>query len=163
MDIKQEDITALHDLNLDEKRLMKDMSEIAEIRPVSVILPMLYSEVKSEALVNISRELSKCTYLKEIIIALAAKDEKEFNHVKRFFSQLEIPKLVMWCNGSKIENLLTSLMRLNYKFSQFEALERTLLPAPGLGIIILTTNQGIMTMQEAEEKKIGRMTLCYIY
>ena len=42
-------------------------------------------------------------------------------------------------------------------------LERKLLPAPGLGIIILTTNQGVMTMKEAEEKKIGGHALCYIY
>ncbi len=42
-------------------------------------------------------------------------------------------------------------------------LERKLLPAPGLGIIIFTTNQGIMTMREAEEKGIGGNTLCYIY
>jgi len=54
-------------------------------------------------------------------------------------------------------------MRLNYKLNQFEALSRRLMPAPGLGLIILTTNQGIMTMEEAEEKKIGGMTLCYIY
>ena len=56
-----------------------------------------------------------------------------------------------------------ALMRLNYKINQYEALERKLLPAPGFGIIILTTNQGIMTMKEAEEKKIGGMTLCYVY
>jgi small subunit ribosomal protein S8 len=60
-------------------------------------------------------------------------------------------------------NECAGLMRLNYKISQFEMLERKLLPAPGLGLIILTTNQGIMTMREAEEKKIGGHTLCYIY
>ena len=60
-------------------------------------------------------------------------------------------------------NECKALMRLNYKISQFEALERRLLPAPGLGIIILTTNQGIMTMKEAEEKNIGGMAMCYIY
>jgi len=60
-------------------------------------------------------------------------------------------------------NECKALMRLNYKINQFEALERRLLPAPGLGIIILTTNQGIMTMKEAEEKKIGGMAMCYIY
>ena len=64
--------------------------------------------------------------------------------------------------GGKI-NECKSLMRLNYKIGDFERLERTLLPAPGLGLIILTTNQGIMTMKEAEEKKIGGMTLCYVY
>ncbi len=60
-------------------------------------------------------------------------------------------------------NECSSLMRLNYKVNQFEALSRRLLPAPGLGIIVLTTNQGIMTIEEADEKKIGGMTLCYIY
>ncbi len=56
-----------------------------------------------------------------------------------------------------------ALMRLNYKVNQFNALEKRLLPAPGIGLIILTTNQGLMTMKEAEEKLIGGMALCYIY
>ena len=60
-------------------------------------------------------------------------------------------------------NHCSGLMRLNYNLSQFESLERKLLPAPGLGIIVFTTNQGIMTMKEAEEKRIGGNTLCYIY
>ncbi len=60
-------------------------------------------------------------------------------------------------------NECAGLMRLNYKINQFELLERKLLPAPGLGLIVLTTNEGIMTMKEAEEKHIGGHTLCYIY
>jgi small subunit ribosomal protein S8 len=60
-------------------------------------------------------------------------------------------------------NECAGLMRLNYNINQFELLERRLLPAPGLGLIILTTNEGIMTMKEAEEKHIGGHTLCYIY
>ncbi|MHA2181262.1 MAG: 30S ribosomal protein S8 [Promethearchaeota archaeon] len=60
-------------------------------------------------------------------------------------------------------NECAGLIRLNYKVNQFEMLERRLLPAPGLGLIILTTNEGIMTMKEAEEKRIGGHTLCYIY
>lgn len=60
-------------------------------------------------------------------------------------------------------NECAGLMRLNYKVNQFEMLERRLLPAPGLGLIVLTTNEGIMTMKEAEEKHIGGRTLCYIF
>jgi len=60
-------------------------------------------------------------------------------------------------------NECAGLIRLNYKINQFDFLERRLLPAPGLGLIIFTTNEGIMTMKEAEEKKIGGHTLCYIY
>ncbi|MBY9006871.1 MAG: 30S ribosomal protein S8 [Candidatus Lokiarchaeota archaeon] len=60
-------------------------------------------------------------------------------------------------------NECKALLRLNLKIDQFEALERRLLPAPGLGTIIFTTNQGIMSMKEAEEKKIGGVSLCYVF
>lgn len=109
MDMKQDEITTLHDLNLDKNKLMKNISDAAAERPVSVIMPMLYSEIKNDALGNIVKQLNKCTYLKEVIVPLAAKNKEEFNHVKRFFKNLTIPKLVMWCNGPRIENLLTQL------------------------------------------------------
>jgi small subunit ribosomal protein S8 len=60
-------------------------------------------------------------------------------------------------------NEAKGLIRNSYYVSQFEALERRLLPAPGLGIIILSTNQGVMSMKEAEERHIGGQTLCYVY
>ena len=60
-------------------------------------------------------------------------------------------------------NEAKGLIRNSYYVSQFEALERKLLPAPGLGIIIMSTNQGVMSINEAEEKNIGGQTLCYVY
>ncbi len=109
MDIKQEEITTLHELCVDKKKLIKSVSDAAVERPVSIIMPMLYSEIKNDALGNISKQLNKCNYVKEIVIPLAAKNEKEFKQVKRFFSDLKIPKLIMWCNGPKIEKLLDEL------------------------------------------------------
>lgn len=109
MDIKQDEITTLHELCVDKDKLMKIVSEAAAERPVSVIMPMLYKEVKSDALKNIIKGLNKCNYLNEVVIPLAAKDEVEFRQVKRFFRDLKIPKLIMWCNGPKIEKLLYEL------------------------------------------------------
>jgi glucosyl-3-phosphoglycerate synthase len=109
MDMKQEEITTLHDLNLDKVKLMENISAISGERPVSVVMPMLYSEIKNDALDNIVKQLNKCTYLKEVIVPLAAKNENEFIQVKRFFRNLKIPKLIMWCNGPRIENLLTQM------------------------------------------------------
>lgn len=60
-------------------------------------------------------------------------------------------------------NECKALMRLNYKLSQLDALESKLLPAPGLGLIILTTNQGIMSLKKAEEKNLSGHSLCFIY
>jgi len=109
LDIKQEEITTLHELCVDKKKLMKTVSDAASERPVSVIMPMLYKEIKNNALQNIKEGLNKCNYLYEVVIPLAAKDEKEFKQVKRFFQDLKIPKRIMWCNGPKIEKLLVGL------------------------------------------------------
>ena len=109
MDFKQERIATLHDFNIDKKKLIKTVIDSTNVRPASVIMPMLYKEINRDSLYNIKKGLNNCTYLKEIIIPLAAKNEKEFSHVKRFFSDLKIPHLIMWCNGPKIENTLNEL------------------------------------------------------
>jgi small subunit ribosomal protein S8 len=107
---------------------------------------------------------------KEVIISPASK---ELQKILRIFQQhAYIGEFERYDDGrlgkfkiallGKI-NECSGLMRLNYKVNQFELLERRLLPAPGLGLIILTTNQGIMALSEAEEKNIGGLTLCYIY
>jgi len=132
MDMKQEEITTLHDLHLDKEKLMKNISDVAVERPVSVVLPMLYSEIKSDALANIVTQLNKCRYLKEVIVPLSAKTEEEFIHVKRFFKKLEIPKLVMWCNGPKIENLLTSLKSEGLNLTKYRGKGRDVWLALGI-------------------------------
>jgi glucosyl-3-phosphoglycerate synthase len=109
MDIKQEKITTLHDFNADYKSIANTVIEGAVDRPVSIVMPMLYREITGDALGIIKKELNKCTYLHEIIIPLAAQNEREFNHVKKFFTDLKIPHLIMWCNGPKIEKLLEEL------------------------------------------------------
>ena len=130
--MKQEEITTLHDLNLNKENLLKTMNEIASDRPVSVVLPMLYSEIKGDALNTIIKELNKCTYLKEVVVALAAKDEKEFNHVKQFFQKMTIPKLIMWCNDPKIENLLTRLKPEGLNLAKFRGKGRDVWLALGI-------------------------------
>lgn len=109
MDIRQEEIATLHDLCVDYPRLKRHVTDLAEERPVCVIMPMLYSEIKNNVLGNILKELNKCTYLKEVIIPLAAKNEEEFAEVKRFFKQLKLNKIILWCNSPEVENLLMQL------------------------------------------------------
>lgn len=46
---------------------------------------------------------------------------------------------------------------------EFEKYERRYLPAAGLGILIVTTSQGVMSHEEAKEKGIGGKLLVYVY
>ncbi len=135
MDIKQDEITTLHELCIDKKKLMKSVADAAQERPVSVILPMLYREVKSDALKNIVTGLNKCTYLKEVVIPLAAKEQQEFEHVKRFFKKLEIPKIIMWCNGPKVEKLLNELRNDGINLLKYKGKGRDVWLAMGIASI----------------------------
>ncbi len=132
MDMKQEEITTLHDLNLDKNKLMKNISDAAAERPVSVVMPMLYSEIKNDALGNIVKQLNKCTYLKEVIVPLAAKSKEDFNHVKHFFRNLTVPKLIMWCDGPRIENLLTQLKSEGLNLTRYRGKGRDVWLALGI-------------------------------
>jgi glucosyl-3-phosphoglycerate synthase len=135
MDMKQDEITTLHDLYANKTQLMKHVSDAASELPVSVIMPMLYKEIKSEALENILKNLNKCTYLKEVIVPLAATSEEDFIHVKRFFSKLTIPKLIIWCNGPKITNLLTQLKNQGIDLTTFSGKGRDIWIALGIASI----------------------------
>lgn len=135
MDIKQDEITTLHELCCDKKKLIKTVSDAADSRPVSVIMPMLYKEIKNDALKIILKGLNQCDYLHEVVIPLAAKNEKEFRHVKRFFSDLKIPKLIMWCNGPKVEKLLISLKSEGINLLKYKGKGRDVWLAMGIATI----------------------------
>ena len=53
--------------------------------------------------------------------------------------------------------------RFAVKKEEFEKFEKRFLPAQDFGILILTTNQGVMTHKEAKERKIGGRLLAYVY
>jgi len=108
MDIKQEEVTTLHEICIDREELINKIREISEERKVSIIMPMLYSELKNEAIENILRGLNKCDFA-DIIIPLSAKSEEEFSKVKKFFSRLNNKHYVVWCNGPRITELLGEL------------------------------------------------------
>jgi glucosyl-3-phosphoglycerate synthase len=135
LDIKQDEITTLHELCYDKKKLIKTVSDAADSRPVSVIMPMLYKEIKSNALKNILIGLNKCKYLHKVVIPLAAKNENEFKQVKRFFSDLKIPKLIMWCNGPKVVKLLNGLKSEGINLLKYRGKGRDVWLAMGIASI----------------------------
>ncbi|MBN2422504.1 30S ribosomal protein S8 [Candidatus Woesearchaeota archaeon] len=53
--------------------------------------------------------------------------------------------------------------RFNVKYSEYEKFEKRYLPALGFGILIISTNQGIMTHEEAIKKSLGGKLIAYIY
>lgn len=99
-------ISTLHNLT-DRKTesIEAELHQWAKSRPMSLILPCLYSELQGPALGNILEQLSKATYLSEIIIGLDAANKEEFEHAREFFSVLPQHHVILWNDGPKLRQL----------------------------------------------------------
>ncbi len=53
--------------------------------------------------------------------------------------------------------------RFTCNISQIEKYRRRYLPSRNLGTMILSTNQGLMTQEEAEKEQIGGCLIAYFY
>ena len=82
-------VTTLHNMRKRPyEELEKQLIHFSRRRPMSLVLPSLYSELQGPALENIITEISKIPYLEEIIIGLDKSSKEEFEHAKKYFARL---------------------------------------------------------------------------
>lgn len=53
--------------------------------------------------------------------------------------------------------------RFSFEYAESEDVEKKYLPAKGFGVIIVSTSQGLMTIAQSREKKIGGRLIAYCY
>ncbi|MEM4271510.1 MAG: 30S ribosomal protein S8 [Candidatus Pacearchaeota archaeon] len=96
-------------------------------------------------------------------------------HSKLLLSILAIAKMKDYIKNYKIENnvLKVEIGKLNkcqsikprfvVSVEDIEKYQKRYLPAKDIGIIIVSTNQGLMTHNTAEEKNLGGCLIAYFY
>ena len=95
----------LSDLEERKNELEKELIEFSEFRPITLILPSLFSELKGEALPKIIKEISKVKFLKNIVIGLDQANESQFIEAKKFFSILPQKHDILWNDGPNLKKL----------------------------------------------------------
>jgi glucosyl-3-phosphoglycerate synthase len=119
MDFSQERITTIHDYSINGQKVTERINKLSLVRPGVVIIPMLYDEIKSDSLQLIVDQLNKSSYLKQITIALSAENSAQYREVLDFFGQLDIPHIVVWCNGPRIQNILEDMKEKELDITSF--------------------------------------------
>ncbi len=77
-------ITTLHNLvRRPVEELEAELMSFRKTRPMSLVLPSLYSELEGPALKNIVHELGKVPYLDQVVIGLDRAHETKANLVCR--------------------------------------------------------------------------------
>jgi glucosyl-3-phosphoglycerate synthase len=107
-------VTTLHNLS---RRPVEEIEEelrgFSKKRPMSLILPSLFSELEGDALPNIVNHLEGADYLSEIVIGLDRADEAQYRHALKFFGKLPQHHRVLWNEGPRLQALDAELQELN--------------------------------------------------
>lgn len=101
-------ITTLHNLSRESvttEQMEQQLTEFAKIRPLSLVLPSLYSELEGPALANIIDELAQVPYLSQIVIGLDRATEEEYRKALKFFSKLPQNVKVLWNDGPRLQKI----------------------------------------------------------
>lgn len=107
-------ITTLHHLRhrpLEE--LEQELVGFSAVRPMALVLPSLYSELKGPALENIVQELCQVPYLEEIVIGLDRADEGQYRHARDYFSRLPQHHRILWQDGPRLRALDRELQEID--------------------------------------------------
>ena len=65
--------------------------------------------------------------------------------------------------ASKMLGSMLSIMQASDYIGEYEKWESRYLPARDLGLLILTTNQGVMNHYDAKKERVGGRLLAYIF
>ena len=104
-------ITTLHNIsNRPLEDIEAELVQFGTRRPMSLVLPSLYSELAGPALSNIVDHLCEVPYLTGIVIGLDRASEEEYRHALQFMSRLPQHHRVLWNDGPRMKRI-HSLLR----------------------------------------------------
>lgn len=103
-------ITTLHSLGGRSARdLQEEIRGYTKDRPLTLVLPCLYSELQGTALPRIVEGLKSVDYLHKIVVTLGEADQGQFDAAKKFFSALPQNVSILWNDGPRIKDLKLSM------------------------------------------------------
>ncbi|RZO83400.1 MAG: glycosyl transferase [Oceanococcus sp.] len=97
-------ITTMHNLvDRPVHQLEDELCRFNKTRPLTLVLPCLYSELEGPAMGPILETLRELPYLHQIIIGLDRADEAQYRAARDFFSALPQQHRVIWNDGPRMQ------------------------------------------------------------
>ncbi|MDP6978366.1 MAG: glycosyl transferase [Myxococcota bacterium] len=108
-------ISTLHRLGgPDVTRLERELVSYSSQRPVALVLPTLFSEIRGPALKEIVEVLARVPYLGQVVVSLSGDaDIDEYHQMRSLFDPVRCmdgsPSTIVWNAGTRVQQLLTRL------------------------------------------------------
>jgi glucosyl-3-phosphoglycerate synthase len=105
-------ITTLHQLGKASlERLEGDLFRFSKIRPITLVLPALYSEFEGPAMPGIIQELAKVKYLNDIVLTLDQASEQQLRKVRELMAPIPTDIRIIHNNGRRITEVYETFSR----------------------------------------------------
>ena len=96
-------VTTLHNITKRPTEYLEaDLMQFSKVRPMTLILPSLYSELQTDAFENIVQHLREVPYLSEIVIGLDRANEEQWKHAQDYFGRLPQHHRILWNDGPRL-------------------------------------------------------------
>jgi glucosyl-3-phosphoglycerate synthase len=108
-------ITTLHRLGDHRvERLEQELTTYGRSRPIALVLPCLFSELRGPALKGIVDVLRGVHYLREIVVSVSGTDDRaDYDEMRNLFDGVRTtagePPVLLWSTGQRVEGLLDVL------------------------------------------------------
>ncbi len=77
--------------------------------PVSLVIPMLPSEMERPALTHMLQELSRLRYLHSLVISLNKATAEDYARALKFFKSYQATKVILWCESPAVQRFLLQM------------------------------------------------------
>lgn len=105
-------ITTLHSLGTPSlERIETELFTHSRSRPVSLVLPALYSEFEGPAMPGIVAELTKVKYVNQIVLVLGRATDKEFQKVREFMAPIPYDVKIIHNEGKRVKEIYDTIRR----------------------------------------------------
>jgi glucosyl-3-phosphoglycerate synthase len=103
-------ITTLHQLaDPSFETQQEQLKKYSRDKPISLVMPALYSEVEGPALPGILDHLEKVDFINEVVISMNRMDADQFSRAKEFFSRLPQKHFIIWNDGPRMTEIYNQL------------------------------------------------------
>ena len=125
----------------------EQLKKYTKDKPITLVMPALYSEVEGPALPGILEHLQKVEFINEVVISMNRMGSTQFKKAKEFFSRLPQKHFIIWNDGPRVSEIYNELK---------EAQITQYIPGKGCnvwmayGFILARGNAGIIAMHDSD-------------
>jgi len=103
-------VATLHRLGAGSlESLEAGLRDFVRVQPIALVLPALYSEFEGEAMPRILEEVSRVSYLSQVVVTLGRADALQFREARRRVEGMHPHVRVIWNDGPRIQKLYSDL------------------------------------------------------